>query len=204
MIFDDGSVVYKAVLMGEFGVGKKSILCRLSKDAFQETPAPMIGVDLIPVPINDKQSINLFNYQPSERFRAIPSSFLRGSHFAVFAFALSDRNSFDAVFDQWLQEAGKQLSAGCFLLLIGNKADLLGQRKVSSSEAESRAVKHDMMYLEASAKETPRQVFKNKFQELIDKRNMLVDLVRLPNPHVLPVPQPREEPPRNGGMCTLI
>ena len=65
---------------------------------------------------------------------------------------ITRRESFEHL-PRWLNEA-KQNSANpnLVLMLIGNKADLEGQRQVSKAEAQAFADSNNMLYAEFSAK----------------------------------------------------
>ena len=64
---------------------------------------------------------------------------------------MTDIESFYAV-ESWLAEVEKRGSKDVVKLLIGNKADLAGDRKVSYEQGLELAKQWDMKFLESSAK----------------------------------------------------
>lgn len=64
---------------------------------------------------------------------------------------VTDRDSFQAV-ESWLAEVEKRAAKDVIKLLIGNKADLAGDRKVSYEEGLELAKQWGMKFLETSAK----------------------------------------------------
>ena len=64
---------------------------------------------------------------------------------------VTDRESFNCV-DNWLAEVEKRASNDVIKILIGNKADLAGERKISYEEGLEFAKKWGMKFLETSAK----------------------------------------------------
>ncbi len=64
---------------------------------------------------------------------------------------VTDDESFRAV-EAWLGEVDKLASPGVVKLLVGNKADLDRQRKVSHAEGQELARRMGMDFIETSAK----------------------------------------------------
>eukprot|EP00826_Nyctotherus_ovalis_P054153 TRINITY_DN707_c0_g2_i12.p1 TRINITY_DN707_c0_g2~~TRINITY_DN707_c0_g2_i12.p1 ORF type:complete len:123 (-),score=38.31 TRINITY_DN707_c0_g2_i12:149-517(-) len=64
---------------------------------------------------------------------------------------VTDRESFQAV-EGWLAEVEKRAAKDVVKVLIGNKADLAGDRKVSYEEGLEMAKQWGMKFLETSAK----------------------------------------------------
>ena len=83
---------------------------------------------------------------------------------------VTDVESFKAV-ESWLTEVDKRASASVSKLLIGNKADLAGQRKVTYEEGLEMAKKWGMGFLETSAKSGTniRESFKVLTEEIHGK-----------------------------------
>ena len=69
----------------------------------------------------------------------------------MIVYDVTDPDSFRAV-DGWLADVDKLASSSVTKLLIGNKADLAGQRKITYEEGLALAKKCGMHFLETSAK----------------------------------------------------
>eukprot|EP00826_Nyctotherus_ovalis_P037070 TRINITY_DN3355_c0_g1_i2.p2 TRINITY_DN3355_c0_g1~~TRINITY_DN3355_c0_g1_i2.p2 ORF type:complete len:130 (-),score=32.04 TRINITY_DN3355_c0_g1_i2:186-575(-) len=52
----------------------------------------------------------------------------------------------------WLQEVHENSNSGISLMLVGNKSDMVEERKVSYEDAMSFAQENDLLYIETSAK----------------------------------------------------
>lgn len=76
--------------------------------------------------------------------------FYANTHGALVVYSITDRNSFEAVND-WLDELKRQTYCR-FIMLVGNKNDLEEERAVSRSEGQEFAAKHDLLFMETSAK----------------------------------------------------
>ncbi len=89
-----------------------------------------------------------------ERFQALTANYYRGAHAAVIVYDITNENSFDRV-SSWVEtihEANN--SAPVAKILVGNKADLESQRKVSVKSGMELAKKIDASFVETSAKNT--------------------------------------------------
>jgi Ras-related protein Rab-1A len=92
------------------------------------------------------------SYISLERYRTIVASFYRGAHGILLVFDVTDINSFLKV-RTWLEEIKKNAPEGTSVVLVGNKNDMDSKRMVDSKEAAAFAQKHNIQYLETSAKE---------------------------------------------------
>lgn len=84
-------------------------------------------------------------------FFQITSSYYRGAHGIIVVFDVTNTSTFENI-QKWLQEIDRYAVDGVPRLLVGNKCDLAGERKVSREEAEEFAQSLGLTYLETSAK----------------------------------------------------
>src|SRR5437870_2332915 len=94
---DNYDYVFKIILIGDSGVGKSSILYRLSDDKFSDVTST-IGVDYKTKIMNiDNKNIKLMIWDTAgqERFRAITSSYYRNVHGAILVYDITNRESFN-------------------------------------------------------------------------------------------------------------
>ena len=113
-----------------------------------------IGVDFKTkdIIVNDKKvKIQIWDTAGHERFRTITTSYYRGAHGIVTVFDLTDRDSFDHI-EKWLDEINKYAKENVMRFLIGNKSDLVDQRKVAYEEARALSSRLNIYYVETSAK----------------------------------------------------
>jgi Ras-related protein Rab-1A len=148
--------VFKVLLIGDSGVGKTSILNRFIDDKFNETFVSTIGVDFKAKSIALEGKITklqIWDTAGQERFKTITSSYYRGSHGVVIIFDVTNRKSFENI-KMWLNEIRLHCDNGTKKILVGSKTDLEDKIEVSCSEALSFANRHNMKYVETSAKES--------------------------------------------------
>jgi Ras-related protein Rab-11A len=76
--------------------------------------------------------------------------FYRGSEGALAVFDLTKPASFDHI-TNWIEEVHRHTPADLPIVLVGNKSDLIDQRKVSRDQATALAQNLNIAYMETSA-----------------------------------------------------
>lgn len=160
----------KILMIGSSGVGKSSILLRYTDDEFDPEQRATIGVDY-KVKLFSKHGckvqLAVWDTAGQERFRTLCPSYYRGAQGAILVYDISSRGSFEQV-EHWLEELETfSTNHNMVKMLVGNKCDKEGERKVTTEEGLKCARKHRMMFLEASAK--TRKGVTVAFEELAEK-----------------------------------
>jgi len=171
---DAGEVLttLKLLIIGESGVGKSSLLLRFTDDAFDPEQAATIGVDfkVKTVKVNgEKVKLAIWDTAGQERFRTLTPSYYRGGQGVIVVYDVTNRESFTKI-ENWLTELETySTNQDLVKMLVGNKCDLEshGERTVSKDEGLRTARKHQMMFIEASAK--TREGVACAFEELVEK-----------------------------------
>jgi small GTP-binding protein len=148
------NILFKLLLIGDSGVGKSSLLLRFSDNTFSGSFIATIGVDFKTKTLDvDGNAIKLqiWDTAGQERFRTITSSYYRGAHGVIVVFDVTNPESFANV-RKWLLEINRYASETAQKLLVGNKSDLVNERKVSTEEARELADELGIQYFETSAK----------------------------------------------------
>jgi len=146
--------LFKLLLIGDSGVGKSSLLLRFSDNTFSDSFIATIGVDfkIKTMDINGAQvKLQIWDTAGQERFRTITSSYYRGAHGIIVVYDVTNPDSFGNV-RKWLQEINRYASENVQKILVGNKCDLVSERKVSYEDAKELADELGVMFLETSAK----------------------------------------------------
>ena len=86
--------------------------------------------------------VQIWDTAGQERFRSLTANTIRGSHGAMFVYDITDRESYLAIRNVWLQELEAKSGSRqpVVRLLVGNKSDLAVKRAVPYQEAEVRRV----------------------------------------------------------------
>ncbi|XP_061453688.1 ras-related protein Rab-42-like [Rhineura floridana] len=146
---------FRVLLLGDSMVGKTSLLRRYTERCFIPAPCPTVGVEfyskLMELPPGIKVKLQLWDTAGQERFRCITRSFYRNAVGVLLVFDMTNRRSFENIFD-WYNEVTSVMEKAIFLL-IGQKSDLPSMNRVTVEEAEGLAISLGTRFIETSAKD---------------------------------------------------
>lgn len=152
----DYDVCVKAIVVGDSGVGKSSLLYRYTDRDWSPHYIATIGVDFKVLTFDRRGKIvklQLWDSAGQCRFRSITQSYYRGAHAAMVVFDVTNRESFESV-RQWVADVHTFGGERLPLLLVGNKVDAPeSQRQVADADAEALAAQLGCRYVRASAKD---------------------------------------------------
>ncbi len=154
LIKKDYDFLFKIVLIGDSGCGKSSLLLRFADDNFTDSYISTIGVDFRfrTIEIDGKTiKLQIWDTAGQERFRTITSAYYRGADGIIMVYDVTSMETFDHV-EEWLKEVDRYASETTSKLIVGNKADLVNEKKVSADIAEEFANNINVSFLETSAK----------------------------------------------------
>lgn len=147
-------ILYKIVVVGDSSVGKSTILKRLVEEKFYEDIHATIGVEIFSYSLkagNENVKLQIWDTAGLERFRSIATAYFRHAVGAVLVFDLTNSYSFKTL-NKWINEITSLCAPNAYIVLVGNKNDLEGDRKVTEAEAQEFARRNNILYLETSAK----------------------------------------------------
>ena len=166
--------IAKCIVVGEYSVGKSSIIQRMVNKTFKINREPTIGIEFHVLKAKVGPStykLQLWDCAGQHRFRSIVKSYFRGSHVAFVVFDLSDPTSLDKV-DDWVDSICEELP-DCMFVLLGNKSDLpdtdvCRKRAKDVVERQKEKLLRDVLYWEVSAAtgETIDEVVQSVFSRL--------------------------------------
>jgi len=140
----------KIVTLGETGVGKSSLICRVINDNFFEFQEPTIGAAFQVKEIeleHTKVKLEIWDTAGQERYKSLAPMYYRGATVALICFDLGNPDSLKTAME-WNHEILKKGMPDCCRFLVGTKADC---NKIVENGAEF-AAKEGMIYVETSAK----------------------------------------------------
>jgi Ras-related protein Rab-1A len=144
----------KILLCGDSSVGKTSLLLKYTDNYFPELHISTIGVEykIKELNINGRKVIlRIWDTSGQERYRSITQNFYRNANGILFVFDLTNKVTFDNV-KNWLTDS-QNFETKVIKILVGNKSDLIEERKVDQDSVERYADKKEMQYYETSAKD---------------------------------------------------
>ena len=148
------SYIFKVSLIGDSSTGKTSILLRFIDDYFTEDTKSTIGVDfkLVSFELEPKiyAKMQIWDTCGSERFKSLTSSFIKTCSAFILIFDLTRKNTFHNI-DHWIKII-KENTSPKFMILIGNKSDLINERNIDKEIILEYCEKNLFNYMEISAK----------------------------------------------------
>jgi len=174
---DDGSKIYKAVLIGDGAVGKTSIRRNYLGEDFIEGHIATIGVDLATKRVlhnNEIVKFILWDLAGQPTFEKVRGHYYHGSNGIILVYSVINRKTFDNA-SKWLVEAYKNMKKLPPTIIVGNKVDLrdtvAAAQRVSTEEGEEftryfiRKLEVPAVFMETSAKTGER--IQDAFSELL-------------------------------------
>eukprot|EP00992_Anisonema_acinus_P015577 TRINITY_DN9802_c0_g1_i1.p1 TRINITY_DN9802_c0_g1~~TRINITY_DN9802_c0_g1_i1.p1 ORF type:complete len:206 (+),score=41.37 TRINITY_DN9802_c0_g1_i1:52-669(+) len=170
--------IVKAVVVGDSGVGKTSLVLRYTDDIYDSSYMATIGVDfrIKSFERNDEAvKLQVWDTAGQERFRGITRGYYRGAEVVLVCFDVSNWDTFSSL-KTWLRDVETYAPATRSTILVGTKSDSQ-RREVSKEEAQAFAAANSMQYIETSAKDN---------QSVTEAFNLVVDSAiaqrRVPKP----------------------
>ena len=151
--------LFKFIIIGNTGTGKSSLLTQFTDKRFNQIHDLTIGVEfgskIIKINHNNKDyniKLQIWDTAGQESFKSITRSYYRGAAGVMLVFDLTRRDTFEHL-ERWMTDIDTFSGKDSNIILIGNKNDLEHKIKISSEEAKLFADKHNIQYIETSAKE---------------------------------------------------
>ena len=134
---NDGS--FKVSIIGDTLVGKSSIIHRVLGKGFNDSNNPTTGFEfnILGAKINNKiLKLQLWDFSGQDIYETITKSMLFNSKLAILVYDISNKETFEHI-DIHLKKF-KEATQEENIILVGNKSDLKGERKVSTEDGEQK------------------------------------------------------------------
>ena len=146
--------LFKMILLGQPGVGKTSLMARITRSCDTPCYQPTIGIDfgststsIFDGPIIKTQ---IWDTAGQEYFAPIVRNYYQDIAAAIFIYDVGDYDSYIGI-KHWMSELSAANRHPCKWVLVGNKIDKL-HRKVSEETAREFANNNGMDYYEISVR----------------------------------------------------
>ena len=145
---------YKIVLLGDFDVGKTTILYRymhnkFKKDIQMESQNPEHFQKVIQIDENLKIKLDIWDTAGMEKSGKIFKQYYKDIYGALIIFDLTKKESFNNA-KNWLEELKENSPKDVVFCFLGNKSDLVNDREIPYEEIKEYT--NDNLYYEVSAK----------------------------------------------------
>ncbi|CAG2226473.1 unnamed protein product [Mytilus edulis] len=148
-------VFYKVMLIGDSGVGKTCLLVRFKDGAFLSGSfISTVGIDFRNKVVDvegTKVKLQIWDTAGQERFRSITRAYYRDANALLLLYDVTNKASFDNI-RAWLGEINEYAQEDVVIMLLGNKADMAGERMIRTEDGEKLAKEYNVAFMETSAK----------------------------------------------------
>jgi small GTP-binding protein len=124
-----GANFFKICIVGDFGVGKTTLLNQYLEKRFTPNVASTIGsnfyVKYIKISnVKNVITLQIWDLAGQAHFKWVRQEFYKGAKGIVYVFDLTNKKTFESL-KNWKKEIEKSISKGFSNVLVGNKLDLI-------------------------------------------------------------------------------
>jgi small GTP-binding protein len=171
-------VKIKLIVVGEFAVGKTSLLSRYVYHEFDPIYRSSIGVDLVirnvDITVNNLQYnvvCSFWDTAGDERFRSLTMTYFRDCSIVLLVYDKTSKRSFRSL-KTWLSDIEKQAPSDVLVVLVGNKLDMTDDIAVTETDGKNFAEENQIpFFYEVSAKssENVDLMFEQVLQQTVER-----------------------------------
>ena len=141
-------------MIGDSGVGKTSIINSVMGNQFNPNEVATIGAMF--VLHSEEHNGCRFEFQVwdtagQEKFRSLGPIYYRNADAAIAVFSMTDEDSLRNL-DSWIDAFTYSTGKTPVVIVVGNKSDLIDDRRVDSEQARAWASEHHHPFIMTSAK----------------------------------------------------
>ena len=146
---------FKLIFIGDSGVGKSCLTSKAVKNTFEDYYQATVGFEFLTynLKLNDKViKMQIWDTCGQEIYKSLITNFYRNSSLAIVTYSIDNKESFVHA-ENWLNDLRSQANPDVRIFLVGNKADLEEEMKVSKEEGEKYKEDQNLdLFMETSAK----------------------------------------------------
>ena len=124
---------YKIIVLGDFGVGKSSLIFRFLNNKFKkdtdDSPKAENNRKIIQIDSNIRIIVNIWDTADQEKVGKLQKIYYKDIYGALLVFDLTNKESFDNL-SKWLNELKDNSPIDIVYCFVGNKADLKEERAI--------------------------------------------------------------------------
>ncbi|XP_061700305.1 ras-related protein Rab-15-like [Syngnathoides biaculeatus] len=146
-------ILFRILLLGDSGVGKTCMLRRFTDKEFDTGHISTIGVDfkMKTLEIDGiKVRVQIWDTAGQERYQTITKQYYRRAQGIIFVYDITSESSFQHIV-KWATDVDEYAPEKVQRILVGNKSDDEGRRRVTKEEGSKLAERYGMDFFETSA-----------------------------------------------------
>ena len=173
---DDSPDTIKAIILGETGVGKTNLINAVKGVNFNQNTESTITMNCLKktmIIYEQNYKIKIWDTAGQEKFRALNKLYYKDAKVVLLVYDITNKKSFDALREYWLNEIKTALGDEPVLGLVGNKTDLSNNKEVGENEAQKFAEDNNLKFKLCSSKDDPKNFnlfLRSLVKEYIKKR----------------------------------
>ena len=165
----DNIIEMKGILLGDFAVGKTSLINVSIGKKFDPSERAAIAPNFSKkkIAVNGQEyCINFWDTWGLERLKTLSKIFFKGSQIVIFVYDITSKNSFIRL-RKWVEDVENIINNEYICGIVGNKQDLYSEEEVNEEDAKEFANSKGMKFKLVSAKEDPKG-FNDFLEELLN------------------------------------
>ena len=146
-------MIFKIVLIGDTSVGKTNILSKYLSNEFDPDSKATVGVEFGTRDFkieNNTVKVQIWDTAGQERYRSITNAYYKGAKGSLLVYDITNPKTFENV-DKWLSDLKTNAEEKISVVLVGNKTDLEGERKITLEQGKEKAELFKLAFIETSA-----------------------------------------------------
>ena len=151
---DNFDLTLKILIVGDSSVGKTNFINRFIENKFNNNYMTTSGIDLKTANLEIKNKnirIQIWDTAGQEKYKAITKNLFLKVMGAIIIFDITNEKSFNNL-KNWVQMIKEECGPHMTIIIVGNKNDLIEQRKINEEEVIAYANKQKLDYIETSCK----------------------------------------------------
>ncbi len=151
---DNFDLTLKILIVGDSSVGKTNFINRFIENKFNNNYMTTSGIDLKTANLEIKNKnirIQIWDTAGQEKYKAITKNLFLKVMGAIIIFDITNEKSFNNL-KNWVQMVKEECGPHMTIIIVGNKNDLIEQRKINEEEVIAYANKQKLDYIETSCK----------------------------------------------------
>ena len=196
---DEQMMQVKAVLIGESGTGKTSIINRLKNNEFnssqESTMCSSMFRKIIEIPDFGSLMIEIWDTAGQEKYRSINKLFYKDATIVIFVYDITNKKSFEEIKNYWYEQVKENCDLDKIILgVAANKCDLFNKEEVKEEDGKMFAsrIKGAFQSTSCFTGIGINDLFNQVGLLYAKKTNGIVD--PLPRPKPIPLPNPKPKP----------